>query len=54
VSHIQVASQNGIPFPPVPPELEMLIYGPPEEEIGNEQQGQQDGGATVAGPNTFQ
>jgi hypothetical protein len=54
VNHIRVATENGVPFPPVPPELEMLIYGPPEEEIGNEQQGQQDGGATVAGPNTFQ
>lgn len=53
VSHIQIASQNGVPFPPVPPELEMLIYGPPEQEMGNEQP-QQGIGAPVAGPNTFQ
>lgn len=53
ISHIQIASQNGVSFPPVPPELEMLIYGPPEQEMGNEQP-QQGIGAPMAGPNTFQ
>jgi len=36
-NHVQLASQGGFPFPPVPPELEQLIYGMPiEEESGNE------------------
>lgn len=39
-NHIMNATQAQIGFPPVPPELEMLIYGPPPEV---EQEGQSNG-----------
>lgn len=57
--HITYAQQGGVPFPPPPPELENLIFGPPIEEIGYENEGSGTGSeaqprATMAGPSTFQ
>ena len=51
-NHIQLASQGGVPFPPVPPELENLVYGAPQEELGYESD--QSGGAVMAPASTFQ
>ena len=59
-NHIMNATQGGVGFPPVPPELELLIYGPPPEQEDGPPQGQQDGqgnqsvGAPVPQPVTFQ
>lgn len=62
-NHIMNATQGQIGFPPVPPELEMLIYGPPpgsEDQEGQPQQGAMNGqgpqsiGAPVPQPVTFQ
>lgn len=53
VTHMQIAQQAGMPFPPPPPELENLIFGPPEQGIEDEQQANPVG-APMAGPDTFQ